>query len=184
MTATMTAVPEDRSVPAGEGFCGRAGCGRPLPAGERGRSRRFCSDECRRRHYNALRAKPAPAAPVPEDGPGAALGKLSQLLAEASGLAATASGQVAETGSARVASVLAEAEASRHAATAAAQSLAAAAATARAERAETALDAERTERRALTDRLTAALAQARTRNRTPAMLEKDKQPREAQLRPA
>jgi hypothetical protein len=62
----------------------------------------------------------------------------------------------------------------------------AAAATARAERAETALDTERTERRALTDRLTAALvlAQARTRNRVPAIREKDKQPREAQLRPA
>jgi len=48
MTATTTAVmPENGSVPAGDGFCGRAGCGRPLPAGERGRSRRFCSDECR-----------------------------------------------------------------------------------------------------------------------------------------
>ena len=46
MTATMTVTPETSSVPAGEGLCGRAGCGRPLPAGERGRSRRFCSDEC------------------------------------------------------------------------------------------------------------------------------------------
>ncbi|MGH3277984.1 MAG: hypothetical protein ACRDNW_02475 [Trebonia sp.] len=36
----------------------------------------------------------------------------------------------------------------------------------RAGRAETALDAERAERRALTDRLTAVPAQARTRNRT------------------
>ena len=67
MTATMTAGPEDGSVPAGEGLCGRAGCGRPLPAAERGRSRRFCSDECRRRHYNALRGKPAPAAPPKND---------------------------------------------------------------------------------------------------------------------
>ena len=55
----------------------------------------------------------------------------------------------------------------------------AAAATARAERAETALEAERTERRALT----AALAQARPRNR-PAPPKNDNQPREAQLRPA
>jgi hypothetical protein len=106
----------------------------PLPAGERGRSRRFCSDECRRRHYNAQRGKPTPAAAVPEDGPGAALGKLSQLLAEASQLAATASAQAAETDSARVAAVLAEAEASRrsaeaHASTAAAQAVAAAAQT-------------------------------------------------------
>ena len=45
------------------------------------------------------------------------------------------------------------------------------------------LDTERSERRTLTDRLTAALAQARPRNRTPAMPEKDNQPSEAQLRP-
>ena len=133
MTATTTAVmPENGSVPAGDGLCGRAGCGRPLPAGERGRSRRFCSDECRRRHYNAMRGRPAPTAQVPEDGPGAALGKLSQLLAEASRLAVAASAQVAEADPGRVAAVLAEAEAARrsaeaHAATAAAEALAAAA---------------------------------------------------------
>src|ERR1700743_1018828 len=97
MTATMPAGHEARSVPAGEGLCGRAGCGRPIPAGERGRSRRFCRDECRRRHHNALRRQATPAAAVPEDGPGASLGKLSQLLAEASRLAATASAQAAET---------------------------------------------------------------------------------------
>lgn len=60
----------------------------------------------------------------------------------------------------------------------------AAAATARAERAEAALDTERSERRALTDKLTAALAQARTRNRPAASPKNDNQPREAQLRPA
>jgi hypothetical protein len=54
----------------------------------------------------------------------------------------------------------------------------AAAATARAERAETALDAERTERCALT----AALAQARTRNRPAAPPKNGNQSREAQLR--
>jgi hypothetical protein len=40
----------------------------------------------------------------------------------------------------------------------------------RAERAETALDAERTERRILTDRLTAVQAQPKSRSRTPAKL--------------
>jgi hypothetical protein len=37
MTATMTVTPDDGSVRAGEGSCGRAGCGRPLPAGEQAR---------------------------------------------------------------------------------------------------------------------------------------------------
>ena len=69
MTATMTAGPEGRTGPAGDALCGRAGCGRPLPAAERGRSRRFCSDECRRRHYNALRGKPAPAPKQPNTRP-------------------------------------------------------------------------------------------------------------------
>ena len=58
MTATMAAGPEDGSVPAGDGLCGRAGCGRLLPAAERGRSRRFCSDECRRRHYRPKNEPP------------------------------------------------------------------------------------------------------------------------------
>jgi hypothetical protein len=132
MTATTAVMPENGSAPAGDAICGRAGCGRPLLAGERGRSRRFCSDECRRRHYNAMRGRPAPTAQVPEDGPRAELGKLTQLLAEASRLAVTASAQFAEAGPGRVAAVLAEAEAARssaeaHAAIAAAQALAAAA---------------------------------------------------------
>ena len=135
MTATMTVTPEDGSVRADEGLCGRAGCGRPLQAGERGRSRRFCSDECRRRHYNALRGRPAPA-PVSETAAETALGKLTQLLAEASQLAVTASAQLAESDPRRVAAVLAEAEAARRsadarAATATAESLAASAQAAR-----------------------------------------------------
>jgi hypothetical protein len=52
-----------------------------------------------------------------------------------------------------------------------------------AERAETALDAERAEWRALTDRLTAVLSQARTRNRPAASPEKDKQHRDDQQCP-
>jgi hypothetical protein len=74
MTATTAVMPENGSVPVVDGLCGRAGCGRPLLAGERGRSRRFCSDECRRRHDNAMRGRPAPTAQVPEDGPGSSSG--------------------------------------------------------------------------------------------------------------
>jgi hypothetical protein len=59
-----------------------------------------------------------------------------------------------------------------------------AAAVARAERAEAALDAERAERKALTDRLIAVQAKPRPRNRVIVPPEKDKQLREAQLRPA
>ena len=62
---TMTVMPANGSVPAGDGggICKRAGCGRPLPPGERGRSRQFCGDECRIRHYNAMRGQAAAAAP-------------------------------------------------------------------------------------------------------------------------
>ena len=124
---TVTAVmPANGSVLAGDGRCKRAGCGRPLPPGERGRSRQFCSDECRIRHYNAMRGQAAVPAPPPADGPEAALAKLSGLLAEASRLAAAASAQVAAADPGQVAAVLAEAEAARrraeaHAATASAQ---------------------------------------------------------------
>ena len=116
MTTTTTAVmPAGAGVPAGDsgGCCKRAGCGRPLPPGERGRSRQFCSDECRIRHYNAMRGQAAVPAPPPADGPQASLGKLSQLLAEASRLASAASAQVAAADPGRVAVVLAEAEAAR-----------------------------------------------------------------------
>ena len=84
---TTTAVmPAGTGAPAGAGgCCKRAGCGRPLPPGERGRSRQFCGDECRIRHYNAMRGQAAVPAPPPvESGPEASLGKLSQPLAEAS----------------------------------------------------------------------------------------------------
>ncbi|MGH3288467.1 MAG: hypothetical protein ACRDPD_27930, partial [Streptosporangiaceae bacterium] len=129
MTTTTTAVmPAGAGVPAGDGDgrCKRAGCGRPLPPGERGRSRQFCSDECRIRHYNAMRGQAA--APPPADGPEASLSRLAQLLTEASRLAAAASAQVAAADPGRVAAVLAEADAARrraeaHAATASAQSI-------------------------------------------------------------
>ena len=132
-TTTTTAVmPADTGIPAGEGNdggsgrCKRPECGRPVPPGERGRSRQFCGDDCRIRHYNAMRGQVPAAAPPPADGPEAGLGRLAQLLAEASRLACAVSAQVAEADPGRVAAVLAEAEAARrragaHAATAAAQ---------------------------------------------------------------
>src|SRR5712691_1771664 len=126
---TATAMPENGgSVPAGDGGgrCKRAACGRPLPPGERGRSRQFCSDECRIRHYNAMRGTPAAPAPPAADGPEASLSRLAQLLTEASRLASAASAQVAAADPGRVAAVLADAEAARrraeaHAATTSSQ---------------------------------------------------------------
>ena len=50
--------------------CKRTGCTRLVTTGERGRSREFCSDQCRRRHYNALRSTaPAGQAASAADGP-------------------------------------------------------------------------------------------------------------------
>src|ERR1700685_4523231 len=110
MTATTAVMPASGSVPAGDGgHCKRAGCGRPLPPGGRGRSREFCSDECRIRHYNAMRGQAVAAAPPPTGGPEAGLVRLAQLLTESSRLAAAVSVQVAEAEPGRVAAVLAEA---------------------------------------------------------------------------
>jgi hypothetical protein len=59
-------------------ICRRPGCGRPLPASGRGRTRQFCSDDCARRYHNDARI-PAPAAvpvPVGDTDPVAALDTL------------------------------------------------------------------------------------------------------------
>src|SRR6266849_1717298 len=92
LMTTTAVMPAGAGGPAGDGDpgrrCKRAGCGRPLPPGERGRSRQFCSDECRIRHYNAQRGQAPVPATTPPDGPEAALGRLAQLLTEAARLAA------------------------------------------------------------------------------------------------
>jgi hypothetical protein len=111
-----TTVPAITGVPVvgrGDGHCKRAGCGKPLPPGGRGRSREFCSDECRIRHYNAMRGQATVATPPSTGGPEAGLARLVQLLTESSRLAAAVSAQVAEAEPGRVAAVLAEAEAAR-----------------------------------------------------------------------
>jgi len=57
-------------------ICRRPGCGQPLPAPGRGRTRQFCSDDCARRYHNDARI-PAPAAvPVGDTDPVAALDTL------------------------------------------------------------------------------------------------------------
>jgi len=113
--AAMT-VPAITGVPVvgrGDGHCKRAGCGRPLPPVGRGRSREFCSDECRTRHYNAMRSQATAVVPPPAGGPEEGLARLTQLLAESSRLAAAVSTQVAQADPGRVAAMLAEAEAAR-----------------------------------------------------------------------
>ena len=116
-------VPAITGVPVvgrGDVHCKRAGCGRPLPPGGRGRSREFCSDECRVRHYNAMRGQATAVVPPPTGGPEEGLARLAQLLAESSRLAAAVATQVAQADPGRVAAVLAEAEAARRRAEAAA----------------------------------------------------------------
>src|SRR5260370_826886 len=139
--ALMTAM--TTVAPAGGSRCKRSGCAAPLPRQESGRSRQFCSDECRRRHYNALRGTPPAVLPAPAEGPGPALARLGQLLAEAGRLAAPAARPVAA------------ARAAGEDGAAGARALAGAAA-GRGERAGAALAAERAARRALPARLAAA----------------------------
>src|SRR5258708_11636843 len=139
MTTTPTIVAAAPGTAASGGElpprCKRSGCAARAPAGERGRTRLFCSEECRRRHYNAARASPA-GAPVADDGgPAAALTQLTGLLAQAAALAGQAAEHVAATSPERSAASIAEAEAARRRAEAQA-------ATARAQAAEAAESAQ------------------------------------------
>src|SRR5260370_1113413 len=108
MSFSLPVLPDEPDV---AGPAGRIGCGVPLPPRESGRARQFCSDECRRRHYNALRGTAAPAPPPAADGAGAALGRLGQLLSEAGRLAAQAAVQAAEAAPERAAATGAQAAA-------------------------------------------------------------------------
>src|SRR5215472_5910595 len=94
------------------GRCRRPGCHAPLPPQSSGRPREFCSEQCRHRHNNSLRGAVA-APPPPGEGASAALGRLSQLLAQAAQLAALADQQVADAAPEKVAALAAEAEAAR-----------------------------------------------------------------------
>jgi hypothetical protein len=111
-------------------ICRRPGCGRPLPAPGRGRTRQFCGDDCARRYHNGARV-PAPAAvPVGDTDP---LAALDTLIRQAAVLVRAAREQAASLDPAAVRAQIAEAEAARRRAEAAAITAAAHAAEARQE---------------------------------------------------
>src|SRR5712691_3123631 len=98
--------------------CRRPGCGQPLPAAGRGRTRQFCSDDCARRYHNDARL------PAPRIQPGNAgddpLDSLDALTRQAAVLIETAREQAASLDPVHVRVQIAEAEAGRRRAEAAA----------------------------------------------------------------
>ena len=101
-------------------FCKRPGCGNPLPAQDRGRSRQFCSSDCARRYHNDART-PAPAAQqLPADLAADPLAALDAVIRQAAVLTRAAREQAAGLDPARVRAQIADAEAARRRAEAAA----------------------------------------------------------------
>jgi len=112
----------DPQTPAG--LCKRPGCGTPLPARHRGRTRQFCSTDCARRYHNDARTPttPPPATDPPADPHAAHDGLIRQAVV----LVKAAHTQTAALDPARVRAALADADAARrraeaHAADATAQ---------------------------------------------------------------
>jgi hypothetical protein len=131
----MTSNPPDGQVPGASApaVCKRPGCGNPLPAQDRGRTRQFCSTDCARRYHNDARI-PAPAAVPPSaDSPADPLAVLEGVTRQAAVLARAAREQAASLDPARVRAQVAEAEAARRRAEAAAVTAQARAAEAAAE---------------------------------------------------
>lgn len=62
-------------------ICKRPGCGKPVPATTRGRTRQFCSNECARRYHNDARATARRHDPEADDPLSALDGLLRQSLA-------------------------------------------------------------------------------------------------------
>jgi hypothetical protein len=125
----MTSQPASTSDPAA--VCKRPGCGKPLPAQDRGRSRQFCSPDCARRYHNDARiAVPAAAPAAGESDPLAALETLNR---QAAVLLRAARDQAASLDPAHVRAQVADAEAARRRAEAAAVTSQAQAAEAREE---------------------------------------------------
>src|SRR5260370_586563 len=153
MTAMTTVTPAGDA--AGGGRCKRPRCAAPLPAQESGRARQFCG----------LRGSAAAVPPPPADRAGPALAPPGHPPPPAPRPPPEAAPAM-ETARDQHARALPATQAAGQDRAGAARALADAA-IARAERAEAALDAERAERRALTDRLTAA-APGRTRARAAA----------------
>src|ERR1035437_9516043 len=143
MTSQHPASSSDPAAGIPAALCRRPGCGQPLPAAGRGRTRQFCSDDCARRYHNNARL------PAPGIQPGSAgdnpLDSLDALPRRAAVLIKTARGQAASLDPARVRAQIAEAEAARR----------------RAEAAAVTADARAAEAEAETQALTEALTAAR-----------------------
>jgi hypothetical protein len=129
----MTSDPPDDQVPGtGAAVCKRPGCGNPLPAQDRGRTRQFCSTACARGYHNDARV-PAPPAAAAADSSADPLAALDTVIRQAAVLTRAARDQAASLDPARVRAQIAEAEAARRRAEAAAVTAAARAAEAEAE---------------------------------------------------
>src|SRR5437870_13614066 len=115
----MTSTTPDEQLPgtAAARACRRPGCGSPLPAQDRGRTRQFCSTDCARRYHNDARP-PAPA-PVP-DASADPLAALDVMIRQGAVLVRAAREQAASLDPAHVRAQIAEAEATRRRAAAAA----------------------------------------------------------------
>jgi hypothetical protein len=131
----MTSNPPDGQVPGASApaVCKRPGCGNPLPAQDRGRTRQFCSTDCARRYHNDARIPAPAAAPPSADSPADPLAALEGVTRQAAVLARAAREQAASLDPARVRAQVAEAEAARRRAEAAAVTAQARAAEAAAE---------------------------------------------------
>jgi colicin import membrane protein len=98
--------------------CKRPGCGKLLPAQDRGRSRQFCGSDCARRFHNDSRIPVPPSAPV--TGQADPLTTLDALVRQAAVLTRAARDQAASLDPAAVRAQIADAEAARRRAEAAA----------------------------------------------------------------
>src|SRR6516225_10058908 len=116
----MTRETTDEQMPgtAAARACRRPGCGNPLPAQDRGRTRQFCSTECARRYHNDARP-PAAAAP-PGDSTGDPLITLDAVIRQAAVLVRAPREQADSLDPAHVRAQVADAEAARRRAEAAA----------------------------------------------------------------
>jgi len=156
---TSDTTDEQMPGPAAARACRRPGCGNPLPAQDRGRTRQFCSTDCARRYHNDARP-PAPAS-VP-DASADPLAALDVMIRQAAVLVRAAREQADSLDPAHVRAQVADAEAARRRAEAAAVTAEASRAAAQAETLALAeaLDAAREDARAAQTTAAAARDQA------------------------
>jgi hypothetical protein len=115
MTSTT---PDEQQPGTAARACRRPGCGNPLPAQDRGRTRQFCSTECARRYHNDARPPAAPAT-VTDDSTDP-LAALDAMIRQGAVLVRAAREQADSLDPARVRAQVADAEAARRRAEAAA----------------------------------------------------------------